>query len=239
MPPRGHGIRPVFAPARAARHRAGSPVEPPLAMRTKGSARFAPYYKVQGYDARSAVGSTCRRRIPTAAAARAACRPGVRCRVMEITERGRRPLAVACVAARAISLQHECDENAGGFISFTRARRSRCRCRRRPMPPGMHWSRRKTPVARLDSARRTRCRARARALCYRRPVQRSSRRRVRGLESARPPRASSRAGRGARHREPAARARGDRVALVDAQGSGMALSLPAALARVVTARDTP
>jgi hypothetical protein len=29
---------------------------------------------------------------PTPEAARAACRSGVRCRIMEITERGRRPL---------------------------------------------------------------------------------------------------------------------------------------------------
>jgi hypothetical protein len=62
-------------------------------MRTRGSARFAPYYKVQEYDPPSAVWVDVQKARPTAAAARAACRPGVRCRIMEITERGRRPLA--------------------------------------------------------------------------------------------------------------------------------------------------
>jgi hypothetical protein len=61
-------------------------------MRTKGSARFAPCYKVQEYDPRSAVWVDVQKAQPTAEAARAACRPRVRCRVMEITERGRRPL---------------------------------------------------------------------------------------------------------------------------------------------------
>jgi hypothetical protein len=61
-------------------------------MRTKGSARFAPYYKVQVYDPRSAVWVDVQGAHLTLAAARAACRPSVRCRVMEITERGRRPL---------------------------------------------------------------------------------------------------------------------------------------------------
>jgi len=61
-------------------------------MRTRGSARFAPYYKVQEYDPRSAVWIDVQKAHPTLAAARAAYRPGVRCRVMEVTERGRRPL---------------------------------------------------------------------------------------------------------------------------------------------------
>jgi hypothetical protein len=61
-------------------------------MRTKGSARFAPYFKVQEYDPRSAVWIDVQRAHPTPEAARAACRPGVRCRIMEITERRRRPL---------------------------------------------------------------------------------------------------------------------------------------------------
>jgi hypothetical protein len=61
-------------------------------MRTRGSARFAPYYKVQEYDPRSAVWVDVQKAHPTAEAARAAFLPGVRCRVMEITERGRRPL---------------------------------------------------------------------------------------------------------------------------------------------------
>jgi hypothetical protein len=61
-------------------------------MRTRGSARFAPYYKVQEYDARTCAWLDVQRAHPTLEAARAAYRPGVRCRVMEITERGRRPL---------------------------------------------------------------------------------------------------------------------------------------------------
>jgi hypothetical protein len=61
-------------------------------MRTRGSARFAPYYKVQEYDPRSAVWVDMQRAYATPEAARAAYRHGVRCRVMEITERGRRPL---------------------------------------------------------------------------------------------------------------------------------------------------
>ena len=61
-------------------------------MRTKGSARFASYYKVQEYDPRSAVWVDVQKEHATVEAARAAYRPGVRCRVMEITEHGRRPL---------------------------------------------------------------------------------------------------------------------------------------------------
>ena len=61
-------------------------------MRTRGSARFAPYYKVQEYNPRSAVWVDVQRAHPTPEAARAACRPGARSRIMEITERGRRPL---------------------------------------------------------------------------------------------------------------------------------------------------
>jgi len=61
-------------------------------MRTKGSARFSPYFKVQEFDPRSAVWIDVQKAHPTLEAARAAYRPGVRCRVMEITERGRRPL---------------------------------------------------------------------------------------------------------------------------------------------------
>jgi len=60
-------------------------------MRTKGSARFAPYYKVQEYDRRSAAWVDVQKAHATPEAARAAYRPGVRCRIMEITERGRRP----------------------------------------------------------------------------------------------------------------------------------------------------
>jgi hypothetical protein len=58
----------------------------------RGSARFAPYYKVQEFDPRLAVWVDVQQAHPTLEAAREAYRPGVRCRVMEITERGRRPL---------------------------------------------------------------------------------------------------------------------------------------------------
>ena len=61
-------------------------------MRTRGSARFQTYYKVQEFDPRSAVWVDVQKAHPTLEAAGAACRPGVRCRIMEITERGRRPL---------------------------------------------------------------------------------------------------------------------------------------------------
>jgi hypothetical protein len=61
-------------------------------MRTKGSARFAVYYKVQWWDGRSSAGVDVQKAHATPEAARAAYRPGVRCRIMEITERGRRPL---------------------------------------------------------------------------------------------------------------------------------------------------
>jgi len=61
-------------------------------MRTKGSARFSPYFKVQEFDPRSAVWVDVQKAHPTLEAARAAYRPGVRCRVMEISMSGRRPL---------------------------------------------------------------------------------------------------------------------------------------------------
>jgi hypothetical protein len=62
-------------------------------MRTKGSARFAPYYKVQRWEARTLSWRDIQRSYPTVAAARAAFPPGERCRVMEVSEQGRRPLA--------------------------------------------------------------------------------------------------------------------------------------------------
>ena len=61
-------------------------------MRTRGSARFSAYYKVQEYDPRSAVWVDVQRSYATPEAARAAYRPGARSRLMEITERGRHPL---------------------------------------------------------------------------------------------------------------------------------------------------
>jgi hypothetical protein len=61
-------------------------------MRTRCSARFAPFYKVQENDPRLVVWLDVQKAHATPEAARAAYRPGVRCRIMEITERGRRPL---------------------------------------------------------------------------------------------------------------------------------------------------
>ena len=91
-PLRGTAACLIFASARAARHLAGLPVEPPLGMRTKGSARFAPYYKVQWYDAGSAAWIDIQKAHATPAAAQAACPTGKTCRVVEIAERSRRPL---------------------------------------------------------------------------------------------------------------------------------------------------
>ena len=62
-------------------------------MRTKSSARFSTYFKVQWWDPRACAWCDVQKAHSTLEAARAAYRPGVRCRVMEITERGRRPLS--------------------------------------------------------------------------------------------------------------------------------------------------
>jgi hypothetical protein len=63
-----------------------------LQRRTRGSARFAPYYKVQWWDDRSAAWIDVQKRHDTPDAARAAFRPDTHCRVMEISMSGRRPL---------------------------------------------------------------------------------------------------------------------------------------------------
>jgi hypothetical protein len=62
-------------------------------MRTRGSARFAPYFKVQWWDARTCAWIDVQKAHATLEAARATFRPDAKCRVMEITERGRRLLA--------------------------------------------------------------------------------------------------------------------------------------------------
>ena len=62
-------------------------------MRTRGSARFGPYFKVLWWDTRTCAWIDVQKAHATPEAARAAYRPGVRCRIMEITERGRRPLS--------------------------------------------------------------------------------------------------------------------------------------------------
>jgi hypothetical protein len=61
-------------------------------MRTRGSAHFAPYFKVQWWDARVAAWVDVQKAHATVEAARAAFLPAARCRVMEVTMRGRRPL---------------------------------------------------------------------------------------------------------------------------------------------------
>jgi hypothetical protein len=62
-------------------------------MRTRSSVRFETYYKLQWWDARTCAWVDVQKAHPTLEAARAAYRPGVRCRVVEVTERGRRPLS--------------------------------------------------------------------------------------------------------------------------------------------------
>ena len=89
----GTDARLIFASTRAARHAARSPVEPALGMRTRGSARFGPYFKVLWWDTRTCAWIDVQKAHATVEAARAACRPGVKYRVMEITERGRLPLS--------------------------------------------------------------------------------------------------------------------------------------------------
>jgi hypothetical protein len=63
--------------------------------RRAGSVRFAPYYKVQWRDERLGAWVDVQRQHASLAEARAAFLPGVRCRVMEITMAGRRPLPEA------------------------------------------------------------------------------------------------------------------------------------------------
>ncbi len=54
--------------------------------------RTFPYYKVQWYDPISLTWRDVQKAHPTEAAARAAFLRGKQCRVMQIEERGRRPL---------------------------------------------------------------------------------------------------------------------------------------------------
>lgn len=62
-------------------------------MRRKpGSVRFDPYYKVQLWEPRSLSWMDVQRKHDSAEEARAAFPAGQRCRVMEITMEGRRPL---------------------------------------------------------------------------------------------------------------------------------------------------
>ena len=60
--------------------------------RERGSARFAPYYKVQWFDDRTMAWRDVQRQHATEDAARRAFVDGRRCRVMAVTEAGRAPL---------------------------------------------------------------------------------------------------------------------------------------------------
>jgi hypothetical protein len=64
----------------------------PHRARRAGSARYDTYHKVHWYDARNCAWHDIQKQDPTAAAAEAAYLPGKRCRTMEVTPTGRRPL---------------------------------------------------------------------------------------------------------------------------------------------------
>ncbi len=61
-------------------------------MRTKGSCRFADYFKVQVWQARSFSWKDVQQSFPSEAEARASFPSGERCRIMRVTEKGREPL---------------------------------------------------------------------------------------------------------------------------------------------------
>jgi hypothetical protein len=61
--------------------------------RKDGSARFSTYYKVQWYDPTSLCWLDIQRSYPTQAEARGAYPTGRRCRLMEVTPKGRQPIA--------------------------------------------------------------------------------------------------------------------------------------------------
>lgn len=61
-------------------------------MRTAGSCRFETYYKVQFWDARSCAWKDVQKAHATPKEARAAFLDALTCRVMEISEAGRKPL---------------------------------------------------------------------------------------------------------------------------------------------------
>jgi hypothetical protein len=70
-------------------------------MRTHGSARFAPYFKVQYWDALNCAWHDVQQAHPTPEAAQAAYLPGQRCRTMQVTMHGRAPLPAAPTATAA------------------------------------------------------------------------------------------------------------------------------------------
>lgn len=61
-------------------------------MRNKGSCRFDSYFKVQVWNAANLAWKDIQKAFPTLADARANFVDGDKCRVMEITERGRFPV---------------------------------------------------------------------------------------------------------------------------------------------------
>jgi len=61
-------------------------------MRHKGSARFESYFKVQVWEPRSLAWRDVQRSFGSAAEARSAFPAGEECRVMEVSESGRRPV---------------------------------------------------------------------------------------------------------------------------------------------------
>lgn len=64
-------------------------------MRTKGSCVFSTYYKVQFYDTKWMAWKDVQQAHSTIEDALAAFIPSLKCRVMEIDQRGRRPLPLA------------------------------------------------------------------------------------------------------------------------------------------------
>ena len=60
--------------------------------RRAGSARFSVYFKIQWFDETSLAWFDLQKQFPTREAAVKAYLVGRKCRVMEITEKGRRPL---------------------------------------------------------------------------------------------------------------------------------------------------
>jgi hypothetical protein len=61
-------------------------------MRTKGSCRFTAYYKVQFFDDSQIAWMDIQKMHPTEDDARANFISGKKCRVMKVTEKGRKPL---------------------------------------------------------------------------------------------------------------------------------------------------
>lgn len=60
-----------------------------LAVRTRGSCRFEPYWKVQAWDAPSLAWKDVQKAHPSPEAARSAAPRGVRVRLVEVSESGR------------------------------------------------------------------------------------------------------------------------------------------------------